>query len=105
MVSAGIPAVRFAREKTAREYEHIIVTLQAAGEFGVVDRRPDPQVETAFRPRGFQMLFKQRQYRGELRGVQAPVLAHVLLVAPGGDRGALHGDAHRGAVVSAVEEK
>ena len=50
MVLAGVLPVGFAREKAARHDEHIIVTLQAAGEFGVIDRRElegAPEIGTA----------------------------------------------------------
>src|SRR6185503_4924211 len=49
-VLSGVAAGRVAREETARQHEHIVLTVQAAGERGIVDGRLQPEVEAAVRP-------------------------------------------------------
>src|SRR5258706_3521923 len=101
VVPAGIAAGRVAREKTAGQHENIIFTVQSPGEVGVVTGRLQPQVEAAVRFLGLQ----NGNDRIEFLCIEATVLDDMLLVAPGRDGSLLDSEAHRRAVVGAVEEK
>src|SRR5205823_2584335 len=50
VVLARIAACRVAREKTARQHQHIVVTVQPPGEVRIVAGRFQPQVEATIGP-------------------------------------------------------
>src|SRR5258705_871418 len=101
VVPAGVAAGRVAREKAARQHQNIVLTVQAAGELRVVAGRLEPEVETTVRF----FRFSDGNHGIKFLRIPTPILDHMLLVAPCGDRRLLDGEAHRRAVVGAVKQE
>src|SRR6058998_22280 len=62
MISSGVFAARIARQIAAGQREDIIFMVQAPGELAVVDRRAQPEVETAFGHGGRERRADERQH-------------------------------------------
>jgi hypothetical protein len=75
---AGIDPARVARQVAAGQKDDIIVSAAAAGELGVIDRRPRPEVEAGVGQRRVEVAAARRGVTSwNFSAILAAVVAHV----------------------------
>ena len=107
--TAGIVSVCGASQVAACQNRDIVLFQQGTCEGGVgaAAQVADacPQVEACVGQPDVQHVGEHRSNLGKLLAIEAPVLDHVFLIAPGGHAGALDDRAHGTAVIGAVKKE